>query len=170
LYVEAVRGAHRLIVPHFREAVAGTRSTRDGLRALSLAYGVAHERHPAVTPLLSAIPVEMRRHSELADAMGAEPHELLEMITEIVGRGIGTGEVRPESAEGVASMFLACTMGLSLHASLMGSARFAAALEAFVQLVEGTLLDVPSSRSHAHGGKEERKRPHPKARPGSPAW
>jgi AcrR family transcriptional regulator len=159
LYVEAVRGANRLIVPHFRDAVAGAHSTREGLRALSNAYGVAHERHPAVTPLLSAIPVEMRRHAELADAMRSEPHELLQMITEIVGKGIATGEVRPECAEAVASMFLACTMGLSLHAALMSSARFASAVDAFGRLVEGTLLDdVPSSRRLARDSKRSRKR------------
>lgn len=159
LYVEAVRGARRLILPHFREAVAGAHSTREGFRVLSNAYGVAHERHPAVAPLLSAMPIEVRRHGELADAMRAEPQELLQMITEIVSKGVATGEVRPECAEAVASMFLACTMGLSLGAALMGSARFASAVDAFARLVDGTLLDdVPSSRARAHGSKRPRAR------------
>jgi hypothetical protein len=101
----------------------------------------------------------MRRHAELADAMRSEPHELLDTIRSIVDAGVGTGELRADWAEGVASMYLACTMGLSLHASLMGSAWFSAAVEAFGRLLEGTLLDdVPSSRSRHRHGKRTRKR------------
>src|SRR5262245_30488369 len=37
LYIEAVREAYTIIVPHFKEAVAGTTGLRDGLVALTRA-------------------------------------------------------------------------------------------------------------------------------------
>jgi AcrR family transcriptional regulator len=146
LYVEAVRNANQLIIPHFREATATLESARDGFRELSRAYAIAHELHPAVTPLLSALPVEMRRHAEIAAAMHSEPQEVLQIIIGIVARGVETGEIEPARAEAIVSMFLACTMGLSLHAALMGKTRFDGAVEAFARLLEGTLLAEPRAR------------------------
>lgn len=143
LYVEAVRSARRLIVPHLQSAVMGSHSAREGLCALARAHAKAHARHPSVTPLLTAIPIEARRHAEIADAMRAEPNEVSQMLSEIAHRAVSSGEVPGATAEGVAAMFLACTMGLSLHGSFVGSARFGAAAESFAKLLEGTLV-VPS--------------------------
>ena len=49
----------------------------------------------------------------------------------------------------VVSMFLACTMGLSAHAALMGTERFDSAVDAFARLIEGTLLRAPQKRKPA---------------------
>ena len=160
LYVEAVRSARRLIVPHLRDAVVGSRSAREGLCALARAHAMAHAKHPGVTPLLTAIPVEVRRHAEIADAMRTEPNEVSQMLAEIARRAVSTGEVAEVTAEGVSSMFLACTMGLSLHASLIGSARFGAATETFAKLLEGTLAGAPPAprRRSPHGAASTRSR------------
>ncbi len=145
LYLEAVRSAHRLILPYFRDAVAGRESARGAFRELARAYAVAHDRHPSVTPLLSALPVEMRRHSEIAEAMASGPHEFSEIVEDLAARGVANGELAAELSEGTVSMILACTMGLSLHASLMGKARFETAVEAFARLLDGTLLEQPDA-------------------------
>jgi AcrR family transcriptional regulator len=146
LYIEAVRNAHHLIIPHFKDATSTLESAREGFRELAHAYAVAHELHPAVTPLLSALPVEMRRHAEIADAMHSEPQEFLQIIIDVAARGIESGEIEPANAESIVSMVLACTMGLSLHAALMGKARFDSAVEAFARLLEGTLFAEPRKR------------------------
>jgi AcrR family transcriptional regulator len=143
LYIAAVRNAHHLIVPHFREAIATLDTAREGFRKLVRAYAIAHERHPAVTPLLSALSVEMRRHPEIAEAMKLEPQYFLEVVIDIVARGVQTGEIDPANAEGTVSMFLACTMGLSAHAALMGEERFYSSVDSFARLVEGSLLGPP---------------------------
>jgi AcrR family transcriptional regulator len=149
LYIAAVRNAHQLIVPHFREAIVPLESAREGFYKLARAYAVAHELHPSVTPLLSAISVEMRRDAEIAEAMQKEPQHFLQVVIEIVKCGIETGEIDPPNAEGVVSMFLACTMGLSAHAALMGNARFDRAVDAFARLIEGSLLGAPRKRKVA---------------------
>jgi AcrR family transcriptional regulator len=161
LYIAAVRNAHQLIVPHFREAIVTLESAREGFRKLARTYAVAHELHPAVTPLLSALSVEMRRHPEIAEAMQLEPQHFLQVVIDIVACGVETGEIEPVNAEGVVSMFLACTMGLSAHAALMGKARFDSAVDAFARLVEGTLLRAPQTRRPA---AKKRRRPLAKKR------
>lgn len=145
LYLEAVRSAQRTIFPYFRDAVARSESARSAFRDLARAYAVAHDRHPSVTPLLSALPVELRRHTEIAEAMASGPHEFSDIVDDLTARGVATGELAEDLSEGTASMLLACTMGLSLHASLMGKARFESAVEAFARLLEGSLLAKPEA-------------------------
>ncbi len=145
LYLEAVRSAHRLILPYFRDAVAAQESARGAFRDLARAYAVAHDRHPSVTPLLSALPVEMRRHAEIAEALASGPHEFSELVEALTARGVASGELAADLAEGTGAMLLACTMGLSLHASLMGKARFESAVEAFALLLDGSLLAKPTA-------------------------
>jgi AcrR family transcriptional regulator len=136
LYVEAVRSANRAIVPYFRKAIGDSHSALDGLCALARAYAVAHDRHAGITPLLSAIPVEMRRHHEIAEAMRSEPHEVFQLVIGLVEQGVSNGEIAKDMADGVVSMFLACTMGLSVQASVMGVGRFSAATETFARLLQ----------------------------------
>jgi AcrR family transcriptional regulator len=145
LYLEAVRSAHRLILPYFRDAVAGHEAARGAFRDLARAYAVAHDRHPSVTPLLSALPVEMRRHAEIAEAMASGPLEFSDIVQDLTARAVASGELAADLSEGTASMLLACTMGLSLHASLMGKARFESAVEAFARLLDGSLLAKPEA-------------------------
>jgi AcrR family transcriptional regulator len=156
LYLEAVRNAHQLIIPHFRRAVTPIESAREAFQKLARAYAVAHAEHPSVTPLLSALPVEMRQHREIAEAMQSEPQAFLQIVIDIAARGVETGEFEAGDAEAVVSMFLACTMGLSLHAALMGKERFDSAVESFARLVEGTLLAAPRTERRRAAAKTRR--------------
>jgi AcrR family transcriptional regulator len=140
LYMAAVREAQRQIVPLFREAVDKQSNTRAKFSALTRAYATAHERFPSVTPLLSGIAVEMQRHQEIATAMLNQPDEVLQMIIDIVRRGVEDDELPPEMASPVVAMFLASTMGLSLHAALTGQSGLAEAVEGYTRLVEGRLF------------------------------
>jgi AcrR family transcriptional regulator len=154
LYIAAVREAQRQIVPLFREAVENRPNARAKFSALTRAYATAHERFPSVTPLLSGIPVEMQRHPEIATAMLAEPDEVLQMMIDIVRRGVEEGELPSEMASAVVAMFLASTMGLSLHAALTGESGLAEAVEAYTRLVEGRLF-----RKSASAPSPRRRRP-----------
>jgi AcrR family transcriptional regulator len=140
LWLEAVRAAYLLIVPHFKAAIAPTTGVRDGLVALTRAYATGFELEPAIAPFLSSIPVEIQRHPEVERAMLAENQEILSMVIDIVGRGVAQGELLPEDAEGVVSMFLAGSMGLSLRASMSSEDTFYRAVDSFARLIEGTLL------------------------------
>ena len=60
-------------------------------------------------------------------------------MIDIVALGVETGEIDPANAGGVVAMFLACTMGLSAHAALMGKAQFDSAVDVPARLLEGAL-------------------------------
>jgi AcrR family transcriptional regulator len=140
LYTEAVRAAHREIVPFFRDAVTGAQSAREAFGALTQAYVAAYERFPTLTAFLSGIPVEMHRHAEIANAILMEPDTVLPIIADIVERAISNGEIERGQSAAVISMFLATTMGLSLQATLSGKTGLVEAADAYRRLLDGTLF------------------------------
>jgi len=153
LYLEALRAAHREIVPFFLAAVEKTATAREALSALTRAYAAAYERFPTLTPFLSGIVVEMHRQPEIAAAVIAEPHTVLEIIAAIVERGVSNGEIERERSAAVISMFLATTIGLSLHASIAGKAGLVEAVDAYTRLLEGSLFQTAQVKRARPSGR-----------------
>jgi AcrR family transcriptional regulator len=143
LYVAAVRAAQRELLPDLREAIADATTARAALSSLALMYATMHKRNSSIAPFLSALPVEMQRHDEIAEAMVGERSDVLSMIISAVERGVKTGEIPAAKGPGAVAMFVACTMGLSMYASLISPEGVVAAVDAYVRLVEGTLLTTP---------------------------
>ncbi|HVU05084.1 MAG TPA: TetR/AcrR family transcriptional regulator [Polyangiaceae bacterium] len=156
LYTEAAREAQREIVPLFEQAIAGQPSARAALSALTRAYATAYERFPRSTPFLSGIAVEMHRHPEVAGVVLGEPNPVLQMIVDIVERGVDEGEIPRGEASAVVSMYLASTMGFSLQAALTGAAGLAEAVEAFVRLLDGNLFAAPREKAKPAGRKTKK--------------
>ncbi len=151
LYMATVKDAQAELVPKFREAVAGEKTTRGAFRALLAASGVMHEQDPSLAAFLSALPIELRREDDIANAMAEAPSDVLEIMEGIVARGVRAREITPSAAPHVLSMFLACTMGLSLYAASFGADEYRAALDAFLALLDGTLLAkrIPRRRARS---------------------
>jgi AcrR family transcriptional regulator len=145
LYIEAVREAYTIIVPHFKEAIADTVGARDGLVALARAYATGYALEPSVAPFLSSIPVEMQRHPEVEKVILEEKHEIVFMVVEIVQRGVASGEVREDDAASLVSMFMAATAGLSVQAAQLGAETFYRAVDAYARMLEGTLIGPPTA-------------------------
>ena len=146
LYLATVRDAYADMVPVFREAVVGTTSARDGLRAILAASAVMHERDPSLAQFFSALPVEMRRHEELMEAAAQAGREIVEIFSGVVSGGVSSGEIPSASAANVLSLIIACTMGFSMFASAIDSSQLGGILSAFIALIEGTLFRAPKKK------------------------
>jgi hypothetical protein len=75
------------------------------------------------------------------------------MIISAVERGVKTGEIAAARGPGAVAMFVACTMGLSMYASLIAPEGVIAAVDAYVRLIDGTLLTTPRA-----GAKEDKRK------------
>lgn len=140
LYVAAVRAAEAEILPRYRAAVTGAPSARAALQALVAESAAAHAADPTLTAFLSALPIEMKRHPEIEEAMG-QPDEIVALIAGIVDRGQESGELTSElPLEAIVSMIVACMMGLSLAAATVDVDGAAGALAAFEGLLGGALF------------------------------
>jgi AcrR family transcriptional regulator len=146
LYQATVRAAYAELLPHFRAAVAREGgSARDGLRAILAASTGLHANDPSLAAFFAALPVEMRRHAELARTITEEGAEVVELFTGIVGSGVRAGEISATVAPHVLSLFIACTMGLSLYITAIEDSQFAGIIDAFNGLIDGTLFRQRSS-------------------------
>ncbi len=140
LYMATVHDAQAELLPRFRSAVRSAASARDALRDLVLASVHLHESDASLAPFLSALPVEMQRHAEIAEAMATEPSEIVTLVMEAVSRGVQSGEIAETMAPGAVSMFLACTMGLSLYAATTSGGALGPAVGAYASLIDGVLF------------------------------
>ncbi len=148
-----MRAAQRELLPDLRPAIQDAPTARAALRGLAQMYATMHQRNSSIAPFLSALPVEMQRHDEIAQAMVGERSDVLSLIISAVERGVKTGEIPAARAPGAVAMFVACTMGLSMYASLIAPEGVMAAVDAYVRLIDGTLLTTP--RAGAKEGKRK---------------
>jgi hypothetical protein len=135
-----VRDANEALVAEYRRALAGTTSVRAGLRAVLAASAGLHERDPSLSGFLSALPVEMQRHEELARAMTAERNEIVHIIDEVVAAGVRAREVPAALREQLVSTFVACALGMSLFAAAIDGSQLGAVVATFGALIDGTLF------------------------------
>jgi AcrR family transcriptional regulator len=140
LYMAANEDAQSELVARFREAVAGEPPLREALRALLLASSELHQRDLSLSAFLSAVPVEIKRHADIAAGMAAQPSEVLAIVVDVVERGVKRRELAPSKADDVVAMFIACTMGISLYGASIDSAAVPGAVGALVALIDGALF------------------------------
>jgi TetR/AcrR family fatty acid metabolism transcriptional regulator len=140
LYMAVNEDAQSELVAKFREAVAGAASLRDSLRALLVASSELHQKDPSLSAFLSAVPVEIRRHADIAAEMAKQPSEVLSIVVDAVERGVKRRELAPSRADDVVAMFVACTIGLSLYGASIDGQALPGAVDALVALMDGALF------------------------------
>jgi AcrR family transcriptional regulator len=146
LYLATVRDAHEQLVVHYRQAIAETTSLREGLHALFSTSGrLLHERDPSLAAFLSALPVEMQRHAEIAEALTATPNEVVDLLEEMVQSAVHSGEIARAVAPYVSATFLACIMGFSLYLATVDSNHASQMVDVFDALLDGALFQARNS-------------------------
>ena len=146
LYKATVRHAYHELLPHYR-AAADAPSCREGLRAVLAASAPAHSADPSLAAFFSALPTEMRRHSELADVIREEGAEVVGLFAQLVDKGVRGKEFSSSRAPHVLSLFIACAMGLSLYVTSIDSSQFVSIIETFGALIDGTLFKPRRARA-----------------------
>jgi AcrR family transcriptional regulator len=140
LYMATVREANQTLLPAYRRVVAEATTTREALRGLLLESAELHHRDPSLAAFLSALPVEMQRHPELAAAMADSPSEVVELFEKAVEIGVKSGEVKRAQAPLIVALFLAASMGLSLFAAAVVGSNLHDIVATFLELIDGNLL------------------------------
>ena len=145
LYIATVRAAYDELLPHYHDALSAP-SLPEAFRRVLGASAPLHQTDPSLAAFFSALPVEMRRHPELAAVIADEGRDVVSLFSGLVEAGVQKREVSPQVAPHVLSLFIACTMGLSLYVTSIDSSQLGAITEAFSALIAGTLFKPP--RAH----------------------
>jgi len=139
LYHATVRDAFQELLPHYR-AAASAPTLREAFRAVLTASAPLHERDPSLAAFFSALPIEMRRHKELEAVIREEGQEVVVLFAQLVETGVRNKEISRAQAPHVLGLFIACTIGLALFVTSIESKEFGGVLEAFGDLIGGTLF------------------------------
>jgi AcrR family transcriptional regulator len=143
LYMATVEEAKGALLPRYREAIAGATSAKEALQAVLSASADLHANDPSLAAFLSALPVEMQRHPELAGAMADGGSDVVDIFESAVAIGIKSGEIRREDAPLVVALFVACSMGLSLFAAAVVGSSLPDIIGVFNTLIDGDLFRKP---------------------------
>ena len=160
LYIATVRDAYDELLPHYHAATEAT-SLPAAFAAVLAASRPLHDEDPSLAAFFSALPVEMRRHAEIATVIREEGQDVAALFARLVGRGVEHGEISLEEAPHVLSLFIACTMGLSLFVTSIDGSQFAGIIDAFTALIDGTLFQRPRGRHTVEKTSAGSKRPKP---------
>jgi AcrR family transcriptional regulator len=161
LYAAVAHETIAQVSVHMRATADKEASAVAALAAMVRTLLAFHERDESHAAFLSALPGELRRHPELAQHIELGSMELTPVMAALVARGVAAGEIEPGAARACAEMFVACMLGLSQYAALVGDGRAPAA--AFAQLIEGSLFLRPRERTARSAAKKATAAPRSKA-------
>jgi len=145
LFLAALRDAEAVLIPRYAEAAAGGGSVREKIEAIFRASATMFEDEPALTTFLSALPIEVSRHEEIADAIQIGEAEILARFQELFAGMKAEGTFAPELPPiNVVYMFLASMMGLAQFGLAARDAEMADLIEPFIALIEGQIFSKQS--------------------------
>jgi AcrR family transcriptional regulator len=141
LYVAVFTDAEALVATRYREALRTPNEPAAAIAAVLEAARSLYREDPSVPSFLAGVPIEMRNHPEVSDAIVqcevSTAGVLLELFEDAKAKGGLGSEV---SAFGLAAVLFAATTGVALFAQTPMGFTYEEMLDAFKQLVDGSAL------------------------------
>ena len=141
LYVAAVADTQSILLPRYLEAIAQASTLRQRITGVLLASADAHDQDSTITGMLAAVPIEMRRHPELYEALVNQDNGVMLALKDIFDQAKASGEIRSEaSAENLITAFLGGGVGVALFQYGMGGDSLRAVMDVYVDLIEARIF------------------------------
>ncbi len=141
LYLATFADTQSLLLPRYLEAIAGATTLRERITGILMASAEEHDRDSSVTGFLAAVPIEMRRHPELHDALVSDNNEVLTALEGIFTEAQAKGEIRSNiAAADLVSALFGGGVGVALFQYGL-QAPLTDAMNVFVSLLEATLFE-----------------------------
>ena len=107
-----------------------------------LASADAHDRDSSITGLLAAVPIEIRRHPELNEALIGQNNDVIEALKGIFAEAKQTGEIQTEaSLDNLVTAFLGGGVGVALFQyGMQNSDSLREAMDVYVTMIEGLIF------------------------------
>lgn len=141
LYLATFTQTQALLVPHFVEAFSKGTTLMERIRFALLAVANEHEKDITITGFLTAVPIEMRRHDELYEALTVDNNPVMNAIESIVADAKAKGEIVSEvTATDLIGAILGGAVGVSLLQYGMRKPNLKSTMEAYVDLIEARIF------------------------------
>ncbi len=100
-------------------------------------FCVFHNKDPSITGILGAIPMEIRRHSELAELLLDRQNVTLQLLANAFAAAQQRGEITDKaSPEDQVIAIMGAAVGITLLNSGLGNSNVMDSMQVFIDLIE----------------------------------
>jgi AcrR family transcriptional regulator len=141
LYQATCDDTQSLLLTDYIAAIQDKLTLREQLREILLVGAVAHNKDPSITGILGAIPLEIRRHPELAELLLDRQNATLQLLAKAFGAAQERGEIsNSASPEAQVITIMGAAVGISLLSSGLGQSNVMDSMQVFIDLIEARLF------------------------------
>ena len=141
LYQATCDHAQRSLLKDYAEAIRKKPTLREQLREILLVGAIAHDKDPSVTGLLGAIPIEIRRHPEVAALLLDRQNVTLQLLAGAFAAAQQRGEITDRaSPEDQVIAIMGAAVGIALFQSGLGRNNLMDSMQVFIDLIEARLF------------------------------
>lgn len=144
LYLTTFRETQALLLPHFLAAFTEGKTLRERIRMALLAVATEHEKDTTITGFLAAVPIEIRRHDEIHEALTVDNNPVMNVLESIVEDAKTNGEIVMDiTASELIGAILGGGIGVALLQYGLHNPDIKSSMEVFVSIIEARLFSEP---------------------------
>jgi AcrR family transcriptional regulator len=141
LYLAVVADAQALLLPYYVEAFEKGTTLKERICHILLATAKENDKDSSITGLLAAVPIEIRRHPELYEAVAVENNVLMQSLAGMFEEAQRNGEIVLEaSPSDLIAALLGGGVGVALFQYGLREANLSRTMEIFTALIDGKLF------------------------------
>lgn len=136
LYLATVADAQAMLLPYYIEAFEKESTLKERICYILLATAKEHDKDSSITGLLAAVPIEMRRHEELYEALADGNNLLMQSLETIFEQAKDNKEICIEaSASDLVAALFGGGVGVALFQYGLKQANLTRTMEIFTALI-----------------------------------
>ncbi len=137
LYRATCDDTQALLLEDYAAAIREKPTLREQLREILMVSAAAHDSDPSITGLLGAIPLEIRRHPEIAELLLDRQNITLQLLAEAFAAAQQRGEITNKaSPEDQVVAIMGAAVGVALLQAGLGRQNLMDSMQVFIDLIE----------------------------------
>ena len=141
LYLATTEHAQTLLQPEYLAAIERGGTFKEQLREILMVSAAAHDRDSSITGLLAAIPLEIRRHPDVAQLLLGQQNTMLEILAAAFARAQANGEITSRaSPEDLVVTIMGAGVGIAMFQYGLERSSLTDSMEVFIDLIEARLF------------------------------
>jgi len=142
LYVATTEHAQTDLQPEYIKAIQSGANFKQQLGGILRIAARANEQDPSITGLLTAIPLELSRHPDLAELMLGGQNSTLELLTGVFAEAQAKGEIRSKAnPEDLVVAIIGAWVGITMIQYSLQRSELSHSMDVFIELIEDGLFN-----------------------------
>ncbi len=141
LYLATLAHTQEYLLPHYVTGFEQGGNLRERLTFILNAMAAEHDKDATITGFLAAVPIEMRRHSELDAVLNGADNPIFNVLEQLFQSSIDSGEIKVGvTAANLVTALLGGGVGVALFSYGFASDNLTEPMSVFIDLIEGQLF------------------------------